>query len=423
MNILGSFSRIFVGTLFIVSGLIKANDTVGFSYKLEEYFSADVLNIPFLEPYALAFAVFVCIAEILLGIAALIGARMVLVSWLLLLLNTFFTILTFYSAYFNKVTDCGCFGDAIPFSPWQSFWKDVVLMVFILIIFWFRKRIKLNNLSQNLSFLTISAVLVALFSLMVLKWAFPLIFVLALYGSTIMVLQLMESGYKDWVVAAIGLFLSAGFIKYTQDHLPIKDYRAYAIGKNIGEGMSIPEGAPQPIFSNIFIYKNLITGEEEKFTEDNYPWDNSDYEFVDRKSTLVQKGYEPPVKDFVFYNEDGDEVSYYFSEGEDYVFLIVAHTLNKANTKGFTKINQLAYNAMQDGIYSYVATATGWDEIAKFAEVNKVPSDFLVADETMLKTIIRSNPGLVLIKNGTVLGKWHHNDIPEYADLKGKLIQ
>jgi len=201
MNIFSTFSRIVVGTLFILSGLIKANDTIGFSYKLEEYFAPDVLDWPIFEPYALAFAVFVCIAEILLGLATLMGARIKLVTWLLIILNTFFTGLTFYSAYFNKVTDCGCFGDAIPLTPWESFTKDVVLMFFILIIFINRKKIKLNNLSQNLSIFTISIVLSALFGLMLLDWAFPLIFTSILFLGSILITNYVKNEKNDWISA------------------------------------------------------------------------------------------------------------------------------------------------------------------------------------------------------------------------------
>jgi uncharacterized membrane protein YphA (DoxX/SURF4 family) len=423
MNILSAFSRILVGTLFIISGLIKANDTIGFSYKLEEYFAPDVLGWTFLEPYALAFAVFVCIAEILLGLATLLGARINLVAWLLLVLNLFFTLLTFYSAYFDKVTDCGCFGDAIPLTPWQSFYKDVVLMIFIVIIFIYRNKIKLNNTSQNLSYLTIATTLMSLFGLMILNWAFPLVFALVLFGGSLAILLLLNSNFKDWVVALFALILSGGFISYTQEHLPIKDFRAYAVGKNIAEGMTIPEGAPLPVYKNTFIYLNKSTGKEESFTEENYPWNDDNYEFVDRKSVLVQKGYEPKVKDFVFYTDEGDEVSHYFSENEEFVFLIVAYNLEKTNEQGIQKINQLAFNAFQDGVYSYGATSSSWDNIASFSEVNKVPFDFVVADETMLKTIVRSNPGLLLIKGGTILGKWHHNDVPEYIDIKEQLMQ
>ena len=142
MKLITQISRILVGALFIFSGLIKLNDPMGFAFKLNDYFAADVLNMPFLLDYTLPMALFIVILEVILGIALLIGQWRNLTAWLLLLMIVFFTFLTFYSAYFNKVTDCGCFGDAIPLTPWQSFGKDVVLTVLIAIIFFNRNYIK-----------------------------------------------------------------------------------------------------------------------------------------------------------------------------------------------------------------------------------------------------------------------------------------
>lgn len=153
-NIITQFSRIFVGILFIISGLIKLNDPVGFSYKLAEYFSVSVLNIPFFEPYALAIAVFLVIVEVVLGVMLLVGYKPKFTVWSLLLMVVFFTFLTFYSAYFNKVTDCGCFGDALKLTPWGSFTKDVILLVFILILFFNIKLIQ-PFLKSNLINLTV----------------------------------------------------------------------------------------------------------------------------------------------------------------------------------------------------------------------------------------------------------------------------
>src|SRR5690554_2070396 len=201
MKYIVNISRILVGVLFIISGFVKLNDPLGFSYKLEEYFSADVLNITFLESYALSIAIFVVIFEVILGIFLLIGYKPKFTVWSLLLMIVFFTFLTFYSAYFNKVTDCGCFGDAIPLTPWESFSKDVVLLVLILILFIGRKYIK-PLFSRNINSILVFA---------------SLVFCLAI---TYHVLQ----------------------------HLPIIDFRPYKIGANIQEGMTMPEDAPKPIY-------------------------------------------------------------------------------------------------------------------------------------------------------------------------------
>lgn len=195
-NIITQFSRIFVGVLFIISGLIKLNDPVGFSYKLAEYFSEPVFNMPFLEPFALGLAIFLVILEVVLGVMLLVGYRATLTIWALLLLIVFFTFLTFYSAYFDVVKDCGCFGDALHLTPWQSFTKDVVLLFFILILFINQKLIKPLFATPKTNF--------------------------AVYASV-----LLCSLMAVWVL----------------NHNPIKDFRPYKVGTNIEKGMEIPEGA------------------------------------------------------------------------------------------------------------------------------------------------------------------------------------
>jgi uncharacterized membrane protein YphA (DoxX/SURF4 family) len=202
MKIIVYISRVLVGILFIFSGFIKLNDPIGFSYKLQEYFSADVLNLPFLEPYALLLSVFVVVFEVVLGVFLLVGYKPKFTVWSLLLMIVFFTFLTFYAAYFEKVKDCGCFGDFLKLKPWESFGKDVVLLLFILVLFFGVKHIK--PLFSNL-------------------WT------------------------TVWAMA--GFIISLWFGYHVLMHLPTLDFRAYAIGKNIKMGMEIPEDAPKPIHS------------------------------------------------------------------------------------------------------------------------------------------------------------------------------
>ncbi|MBL0342460.1 MAG: hypothetical protein IPP71_17070 [Bacteroidetes bacterium] len=227
---------------FIVSGLIKANDAIGFSYKLEEYFT--VFGTPWMNSYALFLAAFVCVLEIILGVAVLFGTRMVTVAWLLLLMILFFTFLTFYSAYFNKVTDCGCFGDALKLTPWQSFTKDVILLFFVGIIFIDRKNIQHKDLKSDSINSIVALVLIAYFSLSVINWSFPLFFSAGLLFATIMLKQLLPK-IPNTVVLGLSGILSVYFSYYCLNHLPVKDFRPYAIGKNINEGMQVPEGAPK----------------------------------------------------------------------------------------------------------------------------------------------------------------------------------
>ena len=225
MNFITQVCRILVGGLFIFSGLIKLNDPMGFSFKLDEYFGPDVLNLPFLQPIALGLAVFIVILEVLLGVALLLGHWKKLTAWLLLLMILFFTFLTFYSAYFNKVTDCGCFGDAIPLTPWESFGKDVILTVLIVIIF--------TNL----------------------KYIRP---VLSAGGrSAVMVLALIGCSFMGY---------------YVLNHLPIKDFRAYAEGKSIVEGMKSAEelGLEPTKYGTVYYMKNKENGDEKKITSEQY---------------------------------------------------------------------------------------------------------------------------------------------------------
>jgi len=200
MKYIVSISRVLVGVLFIISGLIKLNDPLGFSYKLQEYFSVDVLNLPFLEPYALMISVVVVVFEVILGVFLLIGYKRKFTLWSLLAMIVFFTFLTFYSAYFDKVKDCGCFGDALKLTPWESFTKDVILLFLILILFFGKKHIK------------------------------PLF-----------------SKLPNTILALISFIFSLWFGYHVLMHLPSKDFRAYKIGNNIQQEMSIPEGAPKPV--------------------------------------------------------------------------------------------------------------------------------------------------------------------------------
>src|SRR5690554_7106809 len=238
MKVLTQFCRFFVGILFIFSGLIKLNDPVGFSFKLDEYFSETVFNMPFLQDYTLSLALIIVTAEVLLGVMLLLGYMRKLTLWLLLLMIVFFTFLTFYSAYFNKVTDCGCFGDAIPLTPWESFWKDVILLVLIIILFVGRRYIR----------------------------------------------PIFTTNVRSMVVL-VTFLLCLGLGYYVLQHLPIIDFRAYKIGTNIAEGMRVPEDAPKAVYE--YKWKFNVNGKEEIITTTGeYP--NVDGEFidVDRKSDV-----------------------------------------------------------------------------------------------------------------------------------------
>lgn len=442
---LGRISRLLVGSLFIVSGLIKANDPVGFSYKLNDYFAPGVFNMPWLDPWALELSILVCVAEIVLGIAVLFGARMNLAAWSLLLLMIFFTFLTGYTAvanwFFDNPTagithffenllgftaredisymkDCGCFGDAIKLTPWQSFAKDIVLMVFSVIIFRERKKIKPEGIQSDAINLSISGFLVALFSIGAVSWIFPIWFSLISFGVLLAIKHSMKSDLRDWVMATAATVITLAFSLYCLWHLPVKDFRPYKIGNNIGELKECPPGAPQDVYEDTWYYK--VNGEVNTYTTADEPWNIPGAEFVDRETELISKGCEPPIHDFVLEDQDGNDLTEDIL-AEPFIFLAITYDITLASTDAQTALNAINDGAINDpdgGPYMYGLAANVYEEVNDYRHAHQVNYDVLTGDATMLKTIIRSNPGLILLKEGTVIGKWHYNDIPTYEEIK-----
>lgn len=359
MKYLVAFSRIFVGVLFIISGLIKLNDPVGFSFKLEEYFSQGVLDLPIFMPYALAIAVIMVIIEVLLGVMLLIGFKPKFTVWSLLGMIVFFTFLTFYSAYFNKVTDCGCFGDAVKLTPWESFTKDIVLLVLILILLFGVKHIK------------------------------------ALFGHRLNTAILIAS-----------LLVCALFCNYVLNHLPAKDFRPYKIGANIMEGMTVPEDAPKAIYE--YAWKFMVNGEEKVVvTNGDYP--TVDGEFVDVNTTEIQKGYEPPIHDFTIEQEGIDFAETLLTE--DKLMMIVAYDLAKSNYGYFDQLKAVTDKAETQG-YKVIGMSASSEAIGQtITNEYQLNFEFYFTDETTLKTIVRSNPAVLILNNGTIVQKVHYNDL------------
>ncbi len=359
-HIIIQFSRIFVGVLFIFSGLIKLNDPVGFAFKLEEYFG--VFNLNFLMPLALSLALFLLFLEVVLGVMLLIGyAPKITVSSLLAII-VFFTFLTFYSAYYNKVTDCGCFGDAIPLTPWQSFYKDLVLLALILILFFGQKSIK------------------PLFENKLLK--------------------------AVTLVSLLGCMFLAYHVLY---NLPLKDFRAYKVGTNITQGMSIPEGAPKSEIDMVFVY--LVNGEPQEFTTaqimaGDYP---EDAEFVERKDKIIKLGYVPPIKDFTMLLDEIDYKDTYLEEPK--VLMITSYDLTKAHPSGLARLKDLFEEAIKNGYEVMGLTGSGQEVINKTIEQYELPFDFFFCDPTAVKTIERANPSIVLLNSGTITQKVHWRNL------------
>jgi uncharacterized membrane protein YphA (DoxX/SURF4 family) len=361
-NILTQFSRLFVGILFIISGLIKLNDPVGFSYKLAEYFSEAVFNIPFLEPFALVIALFLVILEVVLGVLLLIGYKTKLTIWSLLILIVLFTFLTFYSAYFDVVKDCGCFGDALKLTPWQSFTKDVVLLFFILILYFNQKLVE------------------------------PL-FRLPIQNTIVVIALLLCCFMGYWVL----------------NHLPLKDFRPFKVGNNIYDGMMIPDNAPKSEVEMVFIYK--VNGVQKEYTEKDLMSIPAGATFVDRKDKVIKEGYVPPIHDFSI-EKDGVDYKDDFLKNQK-LLVIVAYDLNKSNAEGMAKMEALHKKALLKGYKVIGMTASLPEQIETAKKQFGLTFDFYFCDAIPLKTIERANPSVVIISKAVVKQKVHYKDIDD----------
>lgn len=374
-------TRVIVGLLFIFSGLIKANDPMGFGYKLQEYF--EVFHISFLHDFATAFAILLCTLEIILGALLLLGLWSARVAWGLLLLIIFFTFLTFYSAFFKVVTSCGCFGDAIPLTPWQSFSKDLVLLAMILLIFIKRDQIQ------------------------------PLI--------------RKESLQK--LVAAIVVVGSLGFGLYTTNFLPILDFLPYKVGNNIPQLMVIPPGAPQDEYEITYTLKNKQSAETKKMTDKEYLkteiWKDKNWEVVgEPESKLIKKGFDLKIKDLKITDSQGTDYNAELLENPFYNFVIVAYDLSKADQQAIGDLNALAINAAENfNIRTVFLTSNSTEDAELFSKKNKLVMEVFFADAIPLKSMVRSNPGLMLLKGGTVVNKWHYNNLPSYENLASEYFK
>lgn len=361
MKYITQISRILVGVLFIISGFIKLNDPLGFSYKLQEYFGADVLNIEFLIPYALGISVIVVVFEVVLGVFLLIGYRPKFTVWSLLLMIIFFTFLTFYSAYFDKVKDCGCFGDALKLTPWESFTKDVILLVLILVLFFGIKHIK------------------------------PLL-----------------SKLPTTIIALLSFLASLWFGYHVLMHLPAIDFRAYQIGKNIQEQMTVPENAQKPILEYTWTFN--VNGEEQEFvTNGSYP--SVDGEYIGVETETIDEGYIPPIQDFSIESDEENLTSHFLEE--ERLLIVAMYDINKAESDGVEKLKQFTDKAIQKGYTVIGLTSSGPEDKILVKQNYNLSFDFYLCDEKVIKTIVRSNPGIVILNKGTIVDKAHWNDIEE----------
>jgi len=364
-------SRFVIGPVFIFSGFVKGVDPMGSAIKFHDYFSA--FGWDFLQPLALPFSLALSTLEFIVGISILFNLRIRAGSWGAFLFMLIFTPLTLVLALTNPVTDCGCFGDALILTNWETFFKNIILLAFIIPLFSFRKRLPVNR------------------------------------KKTI-----------EWMVLTAFLLFMLGISEYSLRHLPLLDFRPYHIGASISDGMRIPENAPQDEYKTVLVYEK--NGVQKEFTLDNFPWKDSSWTFVDQNSILLKEGYKPPIHDFDLIDSDGQNYTNEILKYPGYSFLLISPNLSKAPENALEKSGELALQCTDYGIRFYACTSSPQNEIENIK--NKLGLIFPVynTDETTLKTIIRSNPGLLLIKEGVIIGKWSWHDFPTGDHLESNLL-
>ncbi len=369
MKYLRLLSRVILGMVFIFSGFVKAVDPLGSAYKFADYFNA--FKLGFLEFIALPMGVLLSAFELVLGIALILGYRKRMIFGITMWFMAFFTLLTFILALFNPVSDCGCFGDALILTNWQTFFKNLVLMIFVLIL-WFGRKMDTAR------------------------------------GPVI----------GEWMLIGSLYVMAALFSYWNFRHLPLMDFRPYDVGTVISEKMIVPEGMPVDEYETSLIYQSKETGKTTSFTMDNYPKDTLLWDFVTSESKLLKKGYEPPIHDFAMMDDYGNDLAADILLDKEYSLIMFSHDLSGANSEGL----KLAGDWSQLGILAddfsfYSVTSTSTSEVADLSSELDLIYDFLAADEIMIKTIIRSNPGFLLLKNGAIMGKWGWRDFPILEEL------
>lgn len=361
-----------LAVVFIFSGFVKANDPLGTVYKIQDYLEAMNLLQQFPSIFPLLGAVGMALLEFSLGVYLLFGIHKRWVSKLMLLVMLFMTPLTLWLAWTNPISDCGCFGDVLVLSNWETFFKNLILLL-------------------------------AAFS--IYKW-YPRI-------------HSLVTDKVDWLIAMYSSLFIFGFSLYCYRRLPVFDFRPYYIGANIREGMEIPEGKKPTVYETKFIYEK--DGEQQLFTEDNLPVDTL-WRFVDALTEVKEKGYEPPILDFsIVSQEDGTSLTDSILDTDNYVFLLIAHRLEEADDSTIDLINEIYDYSLEYGYTFYCLTSSSDEVIAEWQERTGAEYNFALMDDIVLKTVVRSNPGMVLLKKGTILNKWSLNNLPDEYQLSAPL--
>lgn len=375
IKILVEISRIILGVTFVFSGFVKAVDPFGFAYKIEDYLAA--LNLTSLSCLAFPASAFLCALEFIMGAFMLLGIYRRWNSRLVLLFMGFMTLLTLWIAVANPVEDCGCFGDAFIISNWQTFYKNIVLMACAVCVFLYCERIG--------NFFT---------------------------------------GKTYWLAFLYIIIFVFGFIFHNYYYDPLIDFRPYRIGANLPELMSVEEGKGR-IEENIFVYEK--NGVQQEFTEDNYPWEDSTWVFVKMDTKVIQEGEKAVIHDFTIskltFNQgqtevvDQTDITEQVLSDSNYVFLMISPSLTDMSTTYLANFEDIAHYASDNHYGFYCLTASVTDEIMAWEKENVSNFNFCLTDERALKTVIRTNPGLLLLKNGVIINKWADVKVPSEENL------
>ncbi len=373
MRTLRIICRTIVGLLFIFSGFVKGVDPLGFTYKLQEYF--EVYHMNWLHNFATPLVVILCMIEFTLGVMLVFGVRPKLTSWLAFVMMFFFTGLTLLSAINNPVSDCGCFGDAIKLTNWETFFKNVVLIIIVIFL------VTSNNYSTP---------------------AF--------------------TKFREIAITTVGACIILFVSIYSLRHLPLIDFLPWKVGNKISEQVvAVPE-----ISESILRYRDIKTGQIYEYTSKTLPWQDSvkwasiKYDTTIKK--IIQPYKEAPIHDFVITDENGNIFTDKIVSNPGYQFILVAYDITQTDKDAFTDINKLVAGCDKDSISFVGLSGSIYETIETFRHDVQAMFPFYNVDETALKTMIRSNPGLLLLKNGVVMAKWGWRDIPDYAEVKEKYL-
>lgn len=363
-------SRLLTGIIFIFSGFVKAVDPKGSAIKIAEYL--EIAGLHNSSGIAVILAVILSSVEFILGFHLLLGFKIKRVALPALLFMAGFTILTFFIAIFEPVSDCGCFGDAIKLTNWETLTKNLIILPFSLIVYY-----KRNDYTNQLSI------------------------------------------WRQHLLTAIGSLFIIGTSVYSLYYLPLLDFRPYHIGANLPESMSIPEDADQGEYETTFILEK--DGIQKEFGVDDYPYEDSTWVFIDSRTKIIREGYQPPITALHFSSPEGDDLTASIINNEQPVFLMIAPKLQNASTKHIRQFIDIKSMAYKHGAHFYVATATLPQDCYQFDMTHQAGFEYALCDETTLKTIIRSNPGLIILQRGTIIAKYNHTQLPDAAALKNPL--